>query len=75
MPAVRPVRVLCVDGPCRGLQFLDLDTGRILLEGHPSGPAYIYRVEDHAAAITDFGPSRVAYFEHTTLTGIPAPSA
>ena len=63
MHANRVIRVFCVDGPCRGLQFLDLDTGRILLDYRPDSSTYIYRVHDHEAALTDFGPSSAAYFQ------------
>ncbi len=35
MPANLVIRVFCVDGPCYGLQYIDLDTGRILFDhGH-----------------------------------------
>lgn len=54
----RVIRVFCVDGPYRGLQFLDRDTGRILREDDPS---CMYRVSDHETTHTDFGPSATAY--------------
>jgi hypothetical protein len=67
MRADRIIRVFCVDGPCRGLQFLDLDTGRILLDHRPESASYIYWVDDHGTALTDFGPSRATYFELVRL--------
>ncbi len=57
------IRVFCVDGPCHGLQYLDLDTGRVLFD-HPNGLWYIYRVSEDDVRHTDFGPSRVAHFDH-----------
>ena len=68
--ADRVIRVFCVDGPCRGLQFLDLDTGRILLDHRPESPTYIYLVHDHEAALTDFGPSNAAYFQRSEPVGL-----
>ena len=61
-----------MDGPCRGLQFLDLDTDRILLDQHPDSATYIYRVHDHEAALTDFGPSSAAYFQRREPVGMAA---
>ena len=68
----RIIRVFCVDGPCRGLQFLDLATGRVLLAHRPDSPTYIYRVHDHEAALTDFGPSNAAYFQGREPVGMSA---
>jgi hypothetical protein len=33
MQAHAIVRVFCVDGPCHGLHYLDVDSGRILFSG------------------------------------------
>ena len=64
MHASMIIRVFCVDGPCPGLQYMNLETGRILFDTHPDGLHYIYRVSDDGTAHTDFGPSRTAYFDH-----------
>jgi hypothetical protein len=55
-------RVFCVDGPCRGIQFVDQQTGRVMSE-EPT-PQY-YRVDDTELIITDFGPCPAAYHERT----------
>ena len=62
------IRVFCVDGPCRGLQYINLVTGRIIAEAKAGTPSYIYRVSDHRTQDTDFGPSRVAHFDHAETT-------
>ncbi len=64
MHASMIIRVFCVDGPCPGLQYMNLETGRILFDSHPDGLHYIYRVSEDGTAHTDFGPSRTAYFDH-----------
>jgi hypothetical protein len=55
-------RVFCVDGPCRGMQFVDLDTGRVVFD---QSAAHVYRVHDTETISTDFGPCRAAYFDRT----------
>ncbi len=65
-------RVFCVDGPCHGLQYLDLDTGRILFDDHDGlGLHYIYRVSEDEITYTDFGPSHDAHFDHAEPTAEP----
>jgi hypothetical protein len=66
MHAKALIRVFCVDGPCRGLQYLDADTGRVLFdeEAERLGVWYIYRVSATQLTHTDFGPSRNAHFEY-----------
>jgi hypothetical protein len=67
------IRVFCIDGPCHGLQYLDLDTGRILFDDGPDGHWYIYRVSDDEIRHTDFGPSPVAHFDHAEPADEPLP--
>jgi len=55
-------RVFCVDGPLRGIQFLDQRTGRVLSE--ETTPHY-YRVDDTELITTAFGPCPAAYYERT----------
>jgi len=49
------IRVFCVDGPCRGVQYLDEDSGRVIF-----GPARVAHLPDpHGETVTmDFGPCR-----------------
>ncbi len=56
------IRVFCVDGPCRGLQYLDPDTGRVLFseDSERLGLCYFYRVSATQMTHTDFGPRRIA---------------
>jgi hypothetical protein len=57
------VRVFCVDGPCEGVQYLDLDTGRVLFSDRPDWAHSVYRlgaeVSPNAA-----GSFPAAYFDH-----------
>jgi hypothetical protein len=55
------VRVFCVDGPCRGLQFVDRDTGRVVFE---RSAVHIYRIHEAETIVTDFGPCPAGYFDH-----------
>jgi len=72
MHARETARVFCVDGPCRGLHYVERKTGRILDED-PDGLGlwYIYRVSDREVAPTESGPSPSAYFDHVTPAGKP----
>jgi hypothetical protein len=65
MHAREIVRVFCVDGPCRGLHYVEIKTGRVLDED-PDGLGlwYIYRVSDHEVTQTDFGSSPSAHFDY-----------
>jgi hypothetical protein len=57
------IRVFCVDGPCRGVQYLDEDSGRIMFGR--SEEWHIYRLPGGENVSTDFGPCPSAYFDHT----------
>ncbi len=37
MPSGAIVRVFCVDGPRQGVQYVNLDTGRVLFSDRPDG--------------------------------------
>jgi hypothetical protein len=64
VPSKSIIRVFAVSGPCRGLQFMDTDTGRVLAGGVSSNLWYIYRLAAGEVAYTDFGPSPTAHFDH-----------
>jgi len=72
MHARETVRVFCLDGPCRGLHYVEATTGRIVDED-PDGLGlwYIYRVSDHEVSDTESGPSPSAYFDHVTAAVKP----
>jgi hypothetical protein len=57
------VRVCCVDGPCQGVQYLNLDTGRVLFSDRPDCAHSVYRIS--AAGITSnvAGSFPAAYFD------------
>jgi len=56
-------RVFCVDGPCRGVQYVDLDTGRVLFSDQPDCAHSVYQIS--AAEITSnvAGSFPAAYFD------------
>jgi hypothetical protein len=60
------IQVNCLDGPCRGIQHIDLDTGRILFHNTGDPQWHIYQVSD-PTTITHIGHSRYpsAYYDHT----------
>jgi hypothetical protein len=66
MQAGAIIRVFCVDGPCRGVQYLDEDTGRIVFD-EPDRHLYLIRIG--TTVDTDFGPCPAAYFQRTELAG------
>ena len=67
------VRVVCVDGPCHGLHYVEIKTGRILDEDPDDlGLWYIYRVSDNEITHTDFGRSRSAHFRYVKPADKPA---
>jgi len=43
-------RVFCVDGPCQGVQYVNLDAGRVLFSDRPDCAHSVYRIS--AAEIT-----------------------
>ena len=55
------VRVFCLDGPCRGLQFLDTATGRLIGQ---LGQVR-YRIVENLQVGTDFGPCPAARLDLT----------
>jgi hypothetical protein len=55
------IRVFCVDGPIRGLQYLHRDTGHIVRE--QTERQYAYRVSADEIVLTDFGPCPAAHFD------------
>lgn len=65
------IRVFCVDGPCRGVQYLDQGSGRIMLD---DGDWHLYLVRGGKTVDTDFGPCPAAYYERTQLADAAGPS-
>jgi hypothetical protein len=63
MPSGAIVRVLCVDGPCQGLQYLNPQTGRIVHSDVADGAWCIYRVSAGEMASTVAGSFPAAYFD------------
>jgi hypothetical protein len=64
-PTIAPaevVRVFCADGPCQGVQYIDLGTGRLPFIDLDGGHC-IYRVNRTELTSTVAGPLPVAYFE------------
>jgi hypothetical protein len=43
MPSGAILRVFCVDGPCEGVQYVNLDTGRVLFSDRPGSARCVYR--------------------------------
>ena len=39
------IRVVCEDGPCQGLQYLDADTGRVLFSTAPQAASCAYQID------------------------------
>ena len=73
MHAREIIRVFCVDGPCHGLHYVEIKTGRILDEDPDDlGLWYIYRVSDHEISHTGFGPSPSAHFDYVKPADKPA---
>ena len=56
-------RVCCVDGPCQGLQYLNLDTGRIIFSDCPHDDRCVYRISVGESASTIAGSYPAAYFD------------
>jgi hypothetical protein len=57
------LRVFCVDGPCQGVQLLDLDTGRVLFSDAIDAEYCIYRVNLAETSSTLAGSYPAAYFD------------
>jgi hypothetical protein len=73
MHAREIIRVFCVDGPCHGLHYIEIKTGRVLDEDPDDlGLWYIYQVSDHEITRTNFGPSPSAHFSYVKPADKPA---
>lgn len=57
------VCVLCVDGPCQGLQYLNPHSGRVVHSDVTDGTSCIYRVSAGETATTVVGSFPAAYFD------------
>ncbi len=40
------IRVVCDDGPCRGSQYLESDTGHVLFSGSAEAADTVYAIDD-----------------------------
>jgi hypothetical protein len=65
------LRVFCVDGPCHGVQHVDLDTGRVLFSDTIEAEYCIYRVD-----LTKTNSSLAGSFPPRILTAamLPGPA-
>ena len=57
------LRVFCVDGPCQGVQHVDLDTGRVLFSDAIDAEYCIYRVDLAETTSSLAGSFPAAYFD------------
>jgi hypothetical protein len=57
------VRVFCVDGPCQGVQYVNLDTGRVLFSDRPDCAYSVYRISDAEITSNLAGALPAAYFD------------
>jgi hypothetical protein len=56
------IRVFCVDGPCHGEQYLDLDAGGNVFDCNSAPPRHVYRIDpDERIGIRSLS---TAYFDH-----------
>ena len=56
-------RVFCVDGPCRGVQYVDLDTGRVLFSDRPDCADSVYQISASEITSNVAGSFHAAYFD------------
>ncbi len=52
----------CVDGPCQGEQYLNLDSGRILFDDNAGPPHHIYRLGESEKTTHGYP---IAYFDRS----------
>jgi hypothetical protein len=63
MPSGAIVRVFCVDGPCEGVQYVNLDTGRVLFSDRPDSARCVYRISVAEITSNVAGSLPAAYFD------------
>jgi len=63
------LRVFCVDGPCQGVQLLDLDRGRVLFSDVIDAEDCIYRVNLAETSSHPAGSFPAAYFDSVDAPG------
>jgi hypothetical protein len=56
-------RVFCVDGPCHGVQYVNLDSGRVLFSDRPDCARSVYRVNLAEITSNAAGSFPAAYFD------------
>ena len=56
-------RVFCVDGPCQGVQYVNLDTGRVLFSDRPDCAHSVYRISAEEITSNVAGSFPSAYFD------------
>jgi hypothetical protein len=59
--AIAPV--FCVDGPCRGVQYVNLDSGRVLFSDCPDCARSVYRIRLAEITSNAAGSLPAAYFD------------
>jgi hypothetical protein len=57
------VRVFCVDGPCQGVQYVNLDTGRVLFSDRPDCAHSVYWISAGEVTSNVAGSFPAAYFD------------
>jgi hypothetical protein len=63
MHAAAILRAYGIDGPCQGVIYLDLATGRVLFNDTADAQRCIYRISDEKIHTTA-GSYPAAYFDH-----------
>lgn len=58
------MRVFCVDGPCHGVQYVNLDTGRVLFGDRPDSAGSVYRISAAEVGSNVAGSFPAAFFDH-----------
>ena len=56
-------RVFCVDGPCQGVQYVNLDNGRVLFSDCPDCARGVYRISLAEITSNVTGSFPAAYFD------------
>lgn len=57
----------CFDGPFRGVQYLDIDTGRVMFTDNVHAARCFYRLIDGQTTTTAIGTLPTAYVDRYTL--------
>jgi hypothetical protein len=60
-------RVFCVDGPCQGVQYVNLDTGRVLFSDRLDCARSVYRISAAEVTSNVAGSFPAAHFDRYDL--------